>query len=378
MIYYLLVNRFKLEAAARPRPHEGQKAMAGIKEVARRAGVSVGTVSNVITGNVSVGKLRKERVLRVIRELGYHPDHVARSLKLQSTNMLGMVISDITNPFFSQMVRGAEDAALKRNYLLLIFNTDDRVDREKQALSVLRSRRVDGILLVVAPSQGRPSHIIETLKTGTPVVCLDRLPPGIEVDSVTVDNVSATRECVRHLLARGHRKIGIITGSMALQTAQQRLQGFQDAMSDAGIEVDKSWLREGDFRSDSGYQIGREILQGKNRPNALFISNNMMAYGVLRAMEGLGLQCPGDVAIATFDDPAITQVFRPRLTAVAQPAYSFGYTGAELLIHRIESKKPGESPIAIRLPTELRIRESSDFQSCDGHEPANFGGSSAG
>jgi LacI family transcriptional regulator len=339
--------------------------MPTIKEVAKLAGVSVGTVSNVITGAVSVGSRRRERVLKAIRELEYQPNHVARSLKLQRTKMLGMIISDITNPFFSQMVRGAEEAALKRNYLLLTFNTDDRVEHEKQVLSVLRSRRVDGILLVVAPSQNTPSHIIETLKAGTPVVCLDRLPPGIEVDSVTVDNVCAARDCVRHLIARGHQKIGIITGSLALQTARQRLQGFEEAMREAGLEVDRSCVRQGDFRSDSGYQMGREILQERNRPTALFISNNMMAYGVLRAMDDLGLQCPGDLAIATFDDPAITQVFRPRLTAVSQPAYSFGYTGAELLIQRIESEKSGESPIAIRLPTELHIRESSAVQPRD-------------
>jgi LacI family transcriptional regulator len=330
-----------------------------IKEVAKLAGVSVGTVSNVITGRVPVGARRKERVLNAIRELDYHPNHIARSLKLQRTNMLGMIISDITNPFFSQMERGAEDAALNQNYLLLTFNTDDRVDREKQVLSVFRSQRVAGILLVVAPSQGKPSHIVETLKGGTRVVCLDRIPPGIEVDSVTVDNVSAARDCVRHLIARGHRKIGIITGTMALQTAQQRLQGFEEAMRDAGLDVHPGWVRQGDFRSDSGYQTGREILQERNRPTALFISNNLMAYGVLRAMDELRLQCPGDLAIATFDDPAITRVFRPRLTAVSQPAYSIGYTGAELLIRRIESKQSGESPIAIRLPTKLHIQEST-------------------
>jgi LacI family transcriptional regulator len=153
---------------------------------------------------------------------------------------------------------------------------------------------------------------------------------------------------------------------MALQTANQRFQGFEEAMREAGLEVNQSWVRQGDFRSDSGYQMGREILQQRNRPTALFISNNMMAYGVLQAMDDLGLQCPGDLALATFDDPAITQVFRPRLTAVAQPAYSFGYTGAELLIQRIESKKLGDSPIAIRLPTELHIRESSAFQPREG------------
>jgi len=333
--------------------------MATIKEVAKKAGVSVGTASNVVGGSVTVGPRRRERVLAAIQELGYNPDHVARSLKLKCTKMLGMVISDITNPFFSHMVRGAEDAALKRNYLLLTFNTDDHVEREKQVLSVLRSRRVDGILLVVAPSEGRPSHIVETLKLGTPVVCLDRLPPGINVDSVTVDNVAAARECVRHLISLGHRKIGIITGAMALQTAQQRFQGYKEALAEAGLSIDPAWIRRGDFHTESGYRLGREMLREKERPTALFISNSLMAIGVLKAMGELGLRCPEDQAIATFDDLPLTEVFRPHLTAVAQPAYSFGYSGAELLIQRIESKKASNSPIAIRLPTELRIREST-------------------
>ena len=333
--------------------------MATLKEVAKKAGVSVGTVSNVITGNVPVGSRRRERVLAVVRELGYHPNHVARSLKLRRTKMLGMVISDITNPFFSQMVRGAEDAALKRNYLLLTFNTDDRVEREKQVLWVLRSRRVDGILLVVAPGEGRPSHILETLEVGTPVVCLDRLPPGINVDSVTVDNASAARECVRHLLTLGHRKIGIITGSMALQTAQQRLEGYKQALAEASVAAAPEWIREGDFHAESGYRLGRELLMGRDRPTALFISNSLMAIGVLKALGELGLRCPQDVALATFDDLPLTEVFRPHLTAVAQPAYSIGYSGAELLIQRIEAKRRDDSPIAIRLPTELKVREST-------------------
>lgn len=333
--------------------------MVTLKEVAKRAGVSVGTVSNVVTGAVPVSPRLRVRVLTTIKKLGYHPNDVARSLKLRRTKMLGMVVSDITNPFFSLMVRGAEDAALKRNYLLLTFNTDDHVEREKQVLLVLRARRVDGILLVVAPGAERPRHIVETLKMGTPVVCLDRLPPGITVDSVTVDNAAAARDCVRHLLTLGHRKIGIITGKMELQTAQHRFRGFEAALREAGLTPNREWVREGDFHTESGYRFGRELLMGRDRPTALFISNNLMAIGVLKALAELGLGCPQDVALATFDDLPLTEVFRPHLTAVAQPAYSIGYSGAELLIQRIEARESDNSPIAIRLPTELKIREST-------------------
>lgn len=333
--------------------------MATLKEVARKANVSVGTVSNVLNGTVPVRDSIKKRVISAVRELEYHPNHVARSLKLKATKMLGMIVSDITNPFFSQMVRGAEDAALKRNYLLLTFNTDDQFEREKQVLSVLRSRRVDGTLLVVAPSKERPAHIADAINSGLPVVCLDRLPPEIRVDSVTVDNVAAAQACIRHLITQGHREIGIITGSLSLETARQRLQGYKTALEAAEIQIKEDLICEGNFREQTGYQLGRELLARRGRPSALFISNSLMAIGALRAIDELGLQCPKDIALATFDDLPLSEVFRPHLTAVSQPAFSIGYSGAELLIQRIESKANSGSPIAIRLPTQLKIREST-------------------
>lgn len=333
--------------------------MATLKEVARRAQVSVGTVSNVLNGTARVSDLIKARVRTAIAELEYHPNHVARSLKLKATKMLGMIVSDITNPFFSQMVRGAEDAALKRNYLLLTFNTDDHFEREKQVLSVLRSRRVDGVLLVVAASNKRPGHIADTIRSGLPVVCLDRLPPDIRVDSVTIDNVVATQECIRHLISQGHSKIGIITGSLFLETARERLQGYRKALEEANIPIQQELICEGNFREETGYQLTRKILSRADRPSALFVSNSLMSIGALRAIEELGLRCPEDIALATFDDLPLTEVFRPHLTAVCQPAFSIGYAGAELLIQRIETKGSPESPVAIRLPTELKVREST-------------------
>jgi LacI family transcriptional regulator len=333
--------------------------MSTIKEIAKRAEVSIGTVSNVINGSAVVSPGRHERVLAAIRELDYHPNHVARSLKMKQTRMLGMVISDITNPFFPQLVRGAEDAALEHNYLLITFNTDDRIEREKQVLAVLRARRVDGILLVVAPNGGNDGHIKNVLESGMPTVCLDRVLAEVNVDSVSVDNEGGSRICVQHLLAMGHRKIAIITGPTTLQTARERLQGYKEAIEGAKIDVKPELIREGDFRSESGYKLGRELLASSNRPSAVFVSNNMMALGVLRAVEELGLHCPEDVAIAMFDDFPLADVLHPRLTAVAQPAYSIGYRGAELLIERIEKKSVGHRPVRIRLTTELKIRQST-------------------
>ncbi len=334
--------------------------MATVKEVAKRAEVSVGTVSNVLTGTTAVSSELRERVLAAVRELDYHPDYVARSLKLRHTMMLGMIISDVTNPFFSSLVRGAEDAALEKNYLLLTFNTDDRVEREKRALEVLRSRKADGILLVVAPQDGDYEHISETIALGTPVVCLDRVPPHIKVDSVTVDNIGAARNCVRHLIERGHRRIGIITGSPALQTSRQRLQGYQSALAEAGIPISPELIREGTFRTSSGHALGKELLSIPQCPTAIFSSNGLMALGVLKAIEELGLTCPDDVALAVFDDLPMADIIQPHLTTVAQPSYQMGYRGAELLIKKITGQVKSSSKVSIRLETKLKIRQSTD------------------
>lgn len=342
--------------------------MSTIKEVARRARVSVGTVSHVLTGATSVSPKRRNRILAAIRELDYHPNDVARSLKLSRSHMLGMVVSDITNPFFSLLVRGAEDAAVKQNYLLLTFNTDERVEREMQVLSVLQKRRVDGVLLVVAPSQGKFSHVTQLISCGTPVVCLDRVPRGVRVDSVTIDNASATRGCIEHLVDKGHRRIAIITGSLLLQTARDRLQGYKDALSLRRIPIDPQLICEGDFRIESGFQLVQKILSRIERPTAIFVSNGLMSIGALKAILRSGLRCPEDIALASFDDMFLSDVLQPPLTAVVQPAYDMGYRGAEMLMARIESLKNASSKATprrtarVQLVTELKIRESTDFQ----------------
>ena len=329
--------------------------MATIKEVARRAKVSVGTVSNVLSGAVPVSDSLRERVMRVIRELDYHPNHVARSLKIRQTKMLGMVVSDLTNPFFPQVVRGAEDAAWKNDYMLLTFNCDDQVDRERQVFSALRARRVDGILLVAASTAGELSHIRGAVEAGIPVVCLDRTLEGIALDAVTVDNIGGSRLAVEHLLRAGHRRIGIITGSLELQIAQDRLEGYRQALAAAGIGFSQDLVADGHFRLEAGHQAALRLLEHK--PTAVFASNAMMALGLLRALSERRLRCPEDVAVVTFDDPVFSEALRPTLTAVAQPSYELGLRGAEMLLRRIV--EPAAERAHVVLNAELMVRESS-------------------
>jgi LacI family transcriptional regulator len=332
--------------------------MATIKKIAEKADVSIGTVSNVISGNRYVSAELKERVMDAIRELNYHPNHVARSLKVKQTNMLGMVIPDIMNPFFPEVMRGAEDASRERKYLLVTANTDERVEREQNVFSALQSHRMDGFLVAVAPRDGTMAHLQSAAETGTPIVFLDGVPPGTGLDSVTIDNVNGAQDCVRHLIECGHREIAIIAGCLSLETGRARLQGYEQALTEAGIPIDTSLILEGDFREESGYRLGKEMMSRHRRPTALFVSNGVMTLGVLQALDELGMRCPLDIAIATFDDLPLGRAFHPRLTCVAQPAYELGFKGASLLIDRIEGKLPN-STVQLQLASQLKIREST-------------------
>ncbi len=332
--------------------------MATIKEIASRARVSVGTVSNVLGGSTRVNPAIWERVTKAMHALDYHPSQIARSLKTRQTFLLGMVISDITNPFFPRVVRGAEDAANEHGYLIVTSNTDHQIEREKRVISILRNRRVDGILLVVAPSDNETVHISNAIASGIPIVCLDRVPKGIHPSSVTVDGIGATQMCVRHLIAMGHRSIGMITGHMQLQNAVDRLEGYRRALLEAGITEDPALIASGDFLLESGYLLTKQIMLGLKPPTALFVSNGMMGLGALKAFKEMALRCPADIALAVFDELPGNESYSPEVTVVSQPEYQIGYQGAKLLIRQIEEGAPPE-PVTICLDTELRIREST-------------------
>jgi len=333
--------------------------MVTIREVARQAKVSVGTVSNVLAGSASVRPELRRRVEEVMRALDYHPNQIARSLKTRQTKTLGMVISDITNPFYPQIVRGAEEAALQRGYLLFILNTDENSDRERRVLATLRARKVDGLLLTVAPGAEDLSHVAQFRDSGLPIVCLDRRVPGIDLDLVRVDNSHGARMCIQHLLSRGHRRIGLLGGSPGVETAQLRLEGYQQALADAGLPQDPRLVRHGDFRLDSGYRLSKEMLLEANPPTALFASNAMMGFGALKAIHELGLRCPEDVALAVFDEVPFGDVIQPRLTVVSQPAYEMGRVGTELLIARLEGREKSPDPVHLTLTPELLVRHST-------------------
>ncbi len=334
-------------------------AMPTIKDVAARAGVSIATVSNVMAGIDRASPATRRRVLQAIRDLGYRPNHVARSLRAKRTRALGMVISDITNPFFPEMVRGAEDAALARGYLLSTFNTCDQPERERQIFSLLAARRTDGLLVVTALKRGAHPHLAAALAEGIPVVCLDRRPEDLAVDTVTVDNTAGVTLIVEHLIERGYRSIAYLGGGRGMYVAPERLAGYRRAMKKAGLPL---LAFRGDFRRESGYRAGIQILNSRPRPEAVVAANFPMAAGFLEAAAELGLDVPRDIALATFDSVAILRGFRPQLTCIEQPTYRMGYEGANLLMDRLEGMRPHGNPVNIVLPCKLLVGDSTPFR----------------
>lgn len=334
--------------------------MATIIEVAERAQVSIATVSNVIRGTRKVSDELTRRVRASIRELNYSPNEIARSLKVKQTRMLVLVLPDITNPFFPEIIRGAEDAAFERGYFLLTANTNEQTSRERRIMTALRSYRIDGILL--ASAEDARSHevspIAELVQAGVSVVCLDRTVPDVPTDAVLLDNVGGARDCVLHLIAQGHRRIGIITGGLHLQTGYERLLGYKRALEQAGLPLLKQLVAEGDFRFESGRQRALELLKLRSRPTAVFTCNGLMAAGALGAFEEMSVRYPEDVALATFDDIAVDHSFHAHLTAVIQPSFDMGFRAASILMDRIEGKL-GEEPVVVRVRPSLVLRDST-------------------
>jgi LacI family transcriptional regulator len=331
-----------------------------IKKVAEEAGVSVGTVSHVITGSVNVSESLRRKVQAAIRALNYHPNHVARSLKTSRTRTLGIVVPDLTIPFFPKVIQGAEDAARRRGYSMMAVNSGDDEARQKEILSLFRSQRVEGILLVMAAAPTPLKLISRTIDAGISVVFVDRIPDWVPVDSVCVENLEAAEMGVSHLIAMGARRIAAVTGPQGLKNEQRRLLGYRRALRRAGIPLDRSLIWEGNLRHEDVAALCRDRLANPAaRPEALFATNGPTALGALRAMCDLGLKTPDDIAFVTVDEVAGNDLFRPGITTVVQPAYEIGFRAAELLLERIENPAARTQRIAVRLPARLIVRESS-------------------
>lgn len=332
--------------------------MSTIKEVAERSGVSIGTVSHVINGSVRVSKTLRERVEAAIRELDYHPNHVARSLRTSKTRTLGIIVPDMTIPFYPEVIRGAESAATAHNHFLIAVNSSDDSRRQKELLSLLHAQRVEGVLLVFATGPAPTGQISRLINAGIPVVCLDRVPQRLNLDSVSVDNNSAIALGISHLIEQGHRRISIVTGPLTLNNEQERLQSFRSTLEEAGLPFTDQNVLEGNLRVDDVAAMCRDRLRA-NRPDALFATNGPTGLGLLRALRDLRLRTPEDIAVATFDELTVDDLFSPHVTTVVQPAFDIGRCATEVLLNRIEHGSQNGEPVTVRLPATLKVRESS-------------------
>jgi LacI family transcriptional regulator len=329
--------------------------MPTLHDVAKAARVSIATVSATINQSAYVSPELQERVRKAIAEIGYHPDGIARSLKKRSTQTLGLIISDITNPFFTALVRGIEDAANARGYALILCNTDEHLEKEREYVRLLRSRRVDG--MIMAPAGSVEDYHRFGLEVSTPFVFIDRKIPTVPADAVVVNNLGGAHQVVEYLLRLGHRRIGAITGLPHISTTHERIQGYRQALESAGLSVDPELLRGGNSRLEGGYQAGLALLALPRRPTAIFATNNVMAIGLMRVIAERGLRCPEDLSVACFDDFEWASVFHPRLTTVAQPTYDMGVKAAEVLFARLDGTLTGD-PQEVVLSPSLVIRDS--------------------
>lgn len=332
--------------------------MPNIYDVAKDARVSVATVSAVVNDSAYVSPHLKARVTAAIRRLGYQPNLLARSLAKQRSHMLGMIVPDIANPFWPDVVRGAENVAQAASYTLLVASSDDDGSKEEVYLRLFLAKRVDGVLLTKSPGVLSDPMRQQLARTRTPLIQVSRLIPGIEGDAVLMDDQDAAFESVSHLLRLGYRRVAIIGGLPGVTPSQRRLLGYKQALKAFKRSFDKSLVYEGDFRPPSGYDAGIALL--KRKPDAVFIANYQMAVGFMKALQQYQLRCPEDVAIVTCDDHPWMDAFRPRLTTVNFPKHEIGTEAARVLIARIENAdRPFETH---QLKSSLTIRESCGYQ----------------
>lgn len=329
--------------------------MATIYDVGKHAGVSVATVSSVINNSSYVSPELRKRVEAAILELNYSPNLLARGLARQTTLTIGVIVPDIANFFYPELVRGVEDKANEAGYTILLGSSDNQLAKEELYLQLFLSKRVDGIVLIKSPGEMSPA-LLRLLKTNAcPVVLLDREYLALPADTVVADDEGGGYLATKHLLELGHRRIGIIRGLPGASTTEGRMSGYRTALSEYKVEFDPLLVTTGDYGLESGYTAGLELL--KQKPTAAFVMNYMMTIGFLRALEERKLSSPKDLSIVSYDDFIWNDVFPPRLTCIVQPKYKLGHRAAEILLSRIQKKH--KRPKREVLENTLQVRASS-------------------
>jgi|FLYN01.1.fsa_nt_gi LacI family transcriptional regulator len=335
------------------------KKTATIVDVAQKAGVSVATASRVLSGRGYASEGVKERVRSAARQLNYRMNAAARNLKVKRTDTIGLIITDIVNPFYSYLANGVLACAKQLGYHVLLCATDEDPERECEYLKVLMEQRVDGIIAV--PTGHNHKLWREVLDMNSHLVLLDREIHGISpVDTVLVDNVHGARAAIEYLIQLGHRRIGIVCGSLDTTTGRDRLQGYYSALQAASLPIDANLVQGDSYSRDSGYRAIQVLFSLADPPTAIFVSSNVLGEVVFSAIRERSLRIPDDVSFIMFDDVPWATLVEPAITVVRQPVHSLGYTGLKLLDQRLKEADQGEvqTPVKVTMGPELVVRQS--------------------
>ncbi|MCR4402338.1 MAG: LacI family transcriptional regulator [Firmicutes bacterium] len=329
--------------------------MTTIKDVAMRAGVSPSTVSRALANSSNVKPETRDRILRAVKELNYTPNALARSLRSRRSKTFGVMIPDIANPFFAELVKAIEASARKYGYNVVLCNSENDKRREIAYLALMREKQVDGLIFTTA---GDLAEAINSFQKDSriPVVLVDREIEGLTADTVVSDGRAGAIDAVRFLIAQGHSKIGCLRGPTHLPTSKHRAEGFVTAMNDSGLEVVPGWVLNCDFSLESGFEAGMRLAKMSGLPSAVFAVNDLAAIGFMQALESSGIKVPDDISVVGFDDVPLSRLVKPKLTTVAQPVRRMGEVAVKLLLQRISGR--GRQVKRVVLPTELIIRES--------------------
>jgi LacI family transcriptional regulator len=310
--------------------------MSTIREVAHRAGVSPTTVSHVINNTRFVSDEVRQRVISAMDELGYRPNALARSLRRGETKTLGLILPDSANPFFAEIGHSIETAAFSQGYNVILCNTDGDLEKERTYVEVLLKKQVDGIVFVAAGE--RSDSLVHSLKTDLPVVVVDRDLPDVELDTVLSDNYQGGYLATQHLIRLGHRRIACISGPSHLTPSALRVTGYKQALLKAELPLDDRLIVRGDFHPHSGWQATLSLIGLAEQPTAIFVCNDLMAMGALRAAAESGLQVPRDLAIIGYDDIELSSYTTPALSTVRQPKAEIGQAAVRMLLERIQNR----------------------------------------
>ena len=332
--------------------------MATIKDVAEKSGVSTATVSRVLNGNYPVSKEAKENVMAAIEATGYRPNAVAKSLRMDKTFMIGMVVPDISNPYFMEIARGVENIISNYGYTLTFCSTDEDPEKEVKLLKALNDKRVDFVIL--ASSLSDPAPLKALMKQGLRMVVVDTILPDLDVDYVVEDNENASYQLVDYGLQLGHKKIGIVNGIMDISTAKARFAGYKRALRDHDIPYNNRYTVDGGYYRDIAYKNVKTMLQQnlQDLPTLLYATNNQMTEGAMIAIKEMGLSIPEDISIVSFGDITLPQLVEPRLTVIQQNSRAIGEKAGEILMNRLENTDYTKILDTYVIPSEFIVRES--------------------